>query len=63
MEFLISVVGVLLFAGLTAYDTQKVKSIYYAGDSREVAGRKSIMGPHPVSGFHQYVLIYGPAAW
>ena len=44
MEFLISVVGVLLFAGLTAYDTQKVKSIYYAGDSREVAGRKSIHG-------------------
>ncbi|GIR77960.1 MAG: hypothetical protein CM15mP80_05850 [Alphaproteobacteria bacterium] len=44
MEFLISVVGVLLFAGLTAYDTQKIKSIYYAGDSREVAGRKSIHG-------------------
>ena len=44
LEFLISVVGVLLFAGLTAYDTQKIKSIYYAGDSREVAGCKSIHG-------------------
>jgi len=44
MEFLISVVGVLLFAGLTAYDTQKIKSIYYAGDSADEAGRKSIFG-------------------
>ena len=44
MEFGICVIGVLLFAGLTAYDTQKIKSIYYAGDSREVAGRKSIHG-------------------
>ena len=44
MEFLISIVGVLLFAGLTAYDTQKIKSIYYAGDSADEAGRKSIFG-------------------
>ncbi len=44
MEFLISVVGVLIFAGLTAYDTQKIKSIYYAGDSQDVAARKSIFG-------------------
>jgi len=44
MEFLISIVGVLLFAGLTAYDTQKIKSMYYAGDSRDVAARKSIFG-------------------
>ncbi|MGB1933183.1 MAG: Bax inhibitor-1/YccA family protein [Candidatus Puniceispirillaceae bacterium] len=44
MEFLISIVGVLLFAGLTAYDTQKIKSMYYAGDSRDAAARKSIFG-------------------
>jgi FtsH-binding integral membrane protein len=44
MEFLISIVGVLLFAGLTAYDTQKIKSMYYAGDSSDVAARKSIFG-------------------
>ena len=44
MEFLISVVGVLLFAGLTAYDTQKIKSMYYAGDGRHEVARKSIFG-------------------
>ena len=44
MEFLISVVGVLLFAGLTAYDTQKIKSMYHAGDDKATAARKSIFG-------------------
>ena len=43
-ELLISVIGVLIFAGLTAYDTQKIKSIYYAGDNSDTAGRKSIFG-------------------
>lgn len=44
MEFIISIVGVLLFAGLTAYDTQKIKSMYSAGDDRATAARKSIFG-------------------
>ena len=44
MEFVISVIGVLLFAGLTAYDTQKIKSMYMASDSTEMAQRKSIHG-------------------
>ena len=44
MEFAISVIGVLLFAGLTAYDTQKIKSMYMASDSTEMAQRKSIHG-------------------
>ena len=44
MEFIISIIGVLLFAGLTAWDTQKIKSMYMAGDSREVAQKKSIHG-------------------
>ena len=43
-EFAISIIGVLLFAGLTAWDTQKIKSMYMAGDSREVAQKKSIHG-------------------
>ncbi|MGC6537023.1 MAG: Bax inhibitor-1 family protein [Candidatus Puniceispirillaceae bacterium] len=43
-EFAISIVGVLLFAGLTAYDTQKIKSLYAAGDDAATAGRKSIFG-------------------
>ena len=44
LHFAISVIGVLVFAGLTAYDTQQIKEMYYEGDSTAVAGRKSIMG-------------------
>jgi FtsH-binding integral membrane protein len=44
VDFAISVIGVLVFAGLTAYDTQKIKEMYYVGDDGTVAGRKAIMG-------------------
>ena len=44
LQFAISVIGVLIFAGLTAYDTQKIKEMYVADDHADVAGRKSIMG-------------------
>ncbi len=44
LMFAISVIGVLVFAGLTAYDTQQIKEMYYAGDDSAVAGRKAIMG-------------------
>ena len=43
-QFTISVIGVLIFAGLTAYDTQDIKRIYYAGDRREIAEKKAVMG-------------------
>lgn len=44
LDWVISVLGVLIFAGLTAYDTQQIKNMYYAADSGEVATKKSIMG-------------------
>ena len=44
LQFAISALGVLIFAGLTAYDTQKIKEMYYEGDGALVAGRKAIMG-------------------
>jgi len=44
LEFAISVVGVLVFAGLTAWDTQKIKEMYSASDDGTVAGRKAVMG-------------------
>ena len=44
MQFAISSIGVLIFAGLTAYDTQKIKEMYFEGDDVLVAGRKAIMG-------------------
>ncbi len=43
MEFIISCIGVLVFVGLTAYDTQKIKSMYYA-TSAELATKTAIMG-------------------
>ena len=44
LQFAISVIGVLIFAGLTAYDTQQIKEMYYAGDDGTVSGRKAVMG-------------------
>ena len=44
LQFVISVVGVLVFVGLTAYDTQAIKSIYSAADDSETYGKKAIMG-------------------
>ena len=44
MQFIISVVGVLVFAGLTAWDTQKIKEMYDVNDDGTVAGRKAVMG-------------------
>jgi FtsH-binding integral membrane protein len=44
LQFAISVIGVLVFTGLTAYDTQQIKEMYYQGDGSEIAGKKAIMG-------------------
>ena len=44
MQFAISGIGVLVFVGLTAYDTQKIKEMYNELDGSEVAGKKAIMG-------------------
>jgi FtsH-binding integral membrane protein len=44
LDFAISAIGVLIFAGLTAYDTQRIKEMYSAYDDGTVAGRKAIMG-------------------
>jgi FtsH-binding integral membrane protein len=44
MQLIISAVGVLIFTGLTAYDTQKIKNMYSAVDDSDIAGKKAIMG-------------------
>ncbi|TFF19912.1 Bax inhibitor-1/YccA family protein [Jiella endophytica] len=44
IAFAVSVIGVLVFAGLTAYDTQQIKEMYYEGDGSAVMGRKAVMG-------------------
>ena len=40
----ISVIGVLVFVGLTAYDTQAIKEMYSPMDDGTIAGRKAVMG-------------------
>ena len=44
MDLVISCVGVLLFAGLTAYDTQKIKSIYAHVAGTDMMGKSVVMG-------------------
>jgi FtsH-binding integral membrane protein len=44
LSFVISVIGVLVFTGLTAYDTQTIKEMYFEGDGYEIAGKKAVMG-------------------
>ena len=44
LQFAISVIGVLVFTGLTAYDTQRIKEMYMVSDGGEIMGKKAIMG-------------------
>jgi len=44
INWVVSILGVLIFTGLTAYDTQWIKEMYVANDDGTVAGRKSIIG-------------------
>ncbi len=44
MQWVISVAGVLIFTGLTAYDTQWIKESYAVSDDGTVAGRKAVFG-------------------
>src|SRR6185437_9914742 len=44
VQFAISVIGVLVFVGLTAWDTQRIKEMYWEGDAEIVAGKKAVMG-------------------
>lgn len=44
LQFAISAIGVLVFAGLTAYDTQQIKEMYSVNDDGSASGRKAVMG-------------------
>ena len=44
LDWMISIIGVGVFAGLTAYDTQRIKGMYDRGDDATSAGRKAVMG-------------------
>lgn len=44
LHFAISVIGVLVFVGLTAYDTQKIREMYFEADSADATTKKAVMG-------------------
>jgi uncharacterized protein len=45
LDFAISIIGVLIFIGLTAYDTQKIKHMYYqASGNSEMISKMAVMG-------------------
>jgi FtsH-binding integral membrane protein len=44
LDWIISVIGVGVFAGLTAYDTQRIKEMYSSMDDDGTLGRKAVMG-------------------
>ncbi|MGH6767657.1 MAG: Bax inhibitor-1/YccA family protein [Xanthobacteraceae bacterium] len=44
MDFIISAIGVLVFAGLTAWDTQRIKEMYDPMEDGTIVGRKAVMG-------------------
>ena len=44
LQFAMSLIGVLIFAGLTAYDTQMLKEIYVANENSEAVTKKAVMG-------------------
>jgi FtsH-binding integral membrane protein len=44
LQFAISIIGVVVFVGLTAYDTQRIKQMYLESDTGEIAGKKAVLG-------------------
>ncbi len=44
LEFAISGIGVLIFVGLTAYDTQRIKQSYYHTTDSEMLAKMAVMG-------------------
>ena len=44
LQFVISIIGVIVFVGLTAYDTQRIKEMYLESDSAEIASKKALLG-------------------
>jgi FtsH-binding integral membrane protein len=44
LQFMISAIGVLVFTGLTAWDTQRIKEVYVTSDPRDALTKKALMG-------------------
>src|SRR6185437_826952 len=48
LQFAISVIGVLVFTGLTAWDTQRIKEIYLRGARGDVINKAVLIGALPL---------------
>lgn len=57
-QLLLSIVVVLVFAGLTAYETQMIKNFYYEADGQDVTTRKAIFGAFLLYGAFITLFIY-----
>lgn len=44
LDYALSILGVLIFTGLTAFDIQKIRNLYAAGDSHEIIAKKAVYG-------------------
>ncbi len=44
LQFAVSVIGVIVFVGLTAWDTQQIKEMYVEGETDEMGTKKAIFG-------------------
>ena len=56
LQMTYSAIGVLIFSGLTAYETQQIKHMYYEGDGRDTTTRKAIMGALQLYG--SFIMIF-----
>src|SRR5690625_4328828 len=57
-QLLLSVVVVLIFSGLTAYETQQIKNMYYETDGADMVARKAIFGAFMLYGSFITLFIY-----
>ncbi len=44
LQLAVNILGVLIFAGLTAYDTQRLREMYYQVQGSDFAGKAAVMG-------------------
>ncbi len=56
MEFMISVVGVILFTALTAYDTQKIKEAYAEHYDEATIGKLAVMGAAEL--YYDFIMLF-----
>lgn len=58
MSLITSIIVVLLFSGITAYETQQIKTMYSSGDMGEVVARKAIFGAFMLYGTFVVLFIH-----